>query len=494
MSPRPSGGRPLASARRLGARACVGLSAVLAVLALDAPAALAHGVQGRAETPVPLGVFFLTAAVVVVVSFVALGLAWSTPRWPTVAWRPAPAWLDRLVLSRVLIWSLRLLALAALVLIVAAAAVGSTLFNQNIAPLSVFVVWWVGLVPLTLVFGNVWREINPWAVLARLLRAPADTGRYPRSAGLWPAAVVIAVWSWCELVYPTGASPRLLATLIVGYSVLTIAAMWRYGVDPWLDNGDAFAVFTRLLATISPVEVRIVEGRRRLGFRPPVLGSTQIPTAPGLVAFVSVLIGAVTFDGLSGTGVWAGRDVAATERLIQLGFPGFPAGITVATIGLLLMIALAAVLFEAAARGAERSGGWARSAGTARTAQLFAHSLIPIAVGYHIAHYFTLFVFQSQDLVRLASDPFGRGSDLFGTAASRIDFTVVSPNVIWTVQLAAIVGAHVIGLVLAHHRALELAPGSRHAVRSQYPMLALMVLLTVSGLWFLSEGMAQTAA
>ena len=124
-----------------------------------------------------------------------------------------------------------------------------------------------------------------------------------------------------------------------------------------------------------------------------------------------------------------------------------------------------------------------------RVAQTFAHSLIPIAVGYHVAHYFTQYVFQSQDLVRLASDPFGRGSDLFGTAGSRIDFNVVSPNAIWAVQLAAIVGAHVIGLVLAHDRALQLAPRARHAVRSQYPMLALIVLLTVNGLWFPSEGM-----
>jgi hypothetical protein len=114
---------------------------------------------------------------------------------------------------------------------------------------------------------------------------------------------------------------------------------------------------------------------------------------------------------------------------------------------------------------------------------------VPIAVGYSVAHYFTLFVFQSQDLIRLASDPFGTGADWFGTAAHTIDFNLVSPNAIWAVQVAAIVGAHVLALTLAHDRALQLARHSRAAVRSQYPMLALMVVLTVSGLWFLSEGM-----
>lgn len=100
-------------------------------------------------------------------------------------------------------------------------------------------------------------------------------------------------------------------------------------------------------------------------------------------------------------------------------------------------------------------------------------------------------MFSGQDIVRLASDPFGTGANLLGTADFRIDFQAVSPNTIWAVQVAAIVVGHVLGLALAHDRAVQLSPTYRRAVMSQGPMLVLMVALTVLGLWSLSEGMAR---
>lgn len=490
MTRRPIG-RPRSMARRFGARAAAGLAATCIAVLTTAPPAAAHGVQGQAETPVPLEAFFLAAAVVIAVSFVGLSFAWSKPRWATVGWRPAPIWLSRAVLHPVTVWAARGLVLVALALILVAAAFGSTLLNRNLAPVSVMVFWWIGLVPLSLLLGNVWRAVNPWAAIARLLRAPADTGRYPRSWGLWPAAALLVVWAWLELVYPTAASPRLLAVVIVAYSVVTIGAMFAYGVDTWLDHGETFSVYTRLLATMSPVEVRELDGQPRLGFRPPFIGATQIPAASGLVAYVAVLIGSVSFDGLSGTSQWQNRDVAATERLIDLGLPGFTSGIIIATIGILLSIVVVALLFEAAAAAANR-GGQLSQGRSSRVTRAFAHSLVPIALGYAVAHSLTLWVFQSQDLIRLASDPLGQGRDLFGTADYRIDFNVMSPNFIWAVQLLAVVGAHVLGLVLAHDRALQMTRQAKHAVRSQYPFLLLMVALTVTALWLLSEGMTPT--
>src|SRR5215211_4247639 len=135
----------------------------------------------------------------------------------------------------------------------------------------------------------------------------------------------------------------MLGWVIVAYTVFTVAAMFRYGVDTWLDRGEAFTVYTGMLASLSPVETRVVDGRRVLGFRPPVIGSTVIRERPGLVGFVSVLVGSVTFDGLSGTDFWTARDKAATGKFVALGLDDFPAGIIVATIGLLVMVALSAV-------------------------------------------------------------------------------------------------------------------------------------------------------
>lgn len=464
------------------------LTSVIAVVAswLVTASAHAHGVQGRADTPVPISVFFYAAAGVVIVSFGALAIGWSKPRWSSLPWRPAPAPFQ-VVLSPAVVWTARVLVLAATGFVIAAAAFGSTTLNNNIAPLTIFVVWWVGLVPLSVLFGNVWREVNPWATVARWIGArPRASSPYPPAWGLWPAALLMLGVAWCELVYPTAASPRLIAAIAIGYSAFTVAGMRRYGTDAWLDRAEVFSVYTGLMAKLSPWEVREHEGRRVLGWRAPLIGVTRVEPQPGLVAFVVALLAAVSFDGLSGTEFWAARDVAATERIIETGLDPFWAGIVTATLGLLLVYVIALVAFLIASSVA---AGFVRDDKTSGIAEAFAHSLVPIAVGYSVAHYFTLFVFQSQDLIRLASDPFGAGADWFGTTAHTIDFNLVTPNVIWAVQVAAIVGAHVLALVLAHDRALQLSGHSRTAVRSQYPMLALMVVLTVSGLWFLSEGM-----
>ena len=453
-----------------------------------APAAHAHGVQGRAETPIPIAAFFWVAGAVLVVSFAVLGLGWSRPRLTAVPWRPAPARLDRLVLSPVTLWVVRLLVLGAFALVLAAAAFGSTRLNENIAPLTIFVVWWAGLVPVSVLFGNVWQAVNPWVTLARLVRLPDTRHEPPPGMGWWPAALLLVLWAWVELAYPTAARPRLIATLVVGYTLLTLGGMARYGVARWLERGEAFSVYTRVLATLSPVEVR--DGR--LGFRPPLVGVTRLSPGPAVVAFIVALIGTVTFDGLSGSRFWEERDVIAAQRLIERGIDSFTAGIIVATIGLLVTLAIVLAAYEACSWLAARLGGWRDAGGSGRAAVALAHSLVPIALAYVVAHYFTLFVFQSQDLIRLASDPLGRGSDLFGTADHRIDFQLVSANAIWAIQVAAIVIGHVAALALAHDRALELSDGHRAAIRSQAPMLVLMVALTVAGLWSLSEGMAET--
>jgi hypothetical protein len=111
-----------------------------------------------------------------------------------------------------------------------------------------------------------------------------------------------------------------------------------------------------------------------------------------------------------------------------------------------------------------------------------------LALVYVVAHYFSLLVFQGQALIYLASDPLGKGWDLFGTADFRPAENVFSPNTIWYVQVGVLVVGHVLGLVLAHERAVALFSSARTAIRTQYAMLVLMVLYTCTGLWLLSSG------
>jgi hypothetical protein len=460
-----------------------------ALLALPATAA-AHGVQGRAETPIPISAFFWVAAAVMVVSFVGLAFGWSRSRLRTVPWRPVPARLDRLVGDPNVLWVARIVVLGLFLLVLAAAAFGSTRLNANLAPVAIFVVWWVGLVPVTVLLGDVWSQVNPWRTIATLARWDRREQERPLPPwmGWWPAALLLVLWAWVELVYPTSARPRLIAAWIVAYSVLNLAGMWRYGVARWTAHGDLFSVYTRVLATLSIWEVREIAGRPRLGVRPPIVGVVGLREQPGQVAFVGALVATVSFDGLSGSTFWAERDVTAAERLIDLGIGSFTAGIIVATIGLLVTLAIVIGGYQAAASAAAWLG---RFEEPWRAARALAHTLVPIALAYFVAHYFTLFVFAGQDITRLLSDPFGSGWDLWGTADRRIDFQLVSPNLIWGVQVTAIVVGHVLGLALAHDRALQLSPNHRAAVLSQLPMLVLMVALTVAGLWSLSEGMAS---
>jgi hypothetical protein len=117
---------------------------------------------------------------------------------------------------------------------------------------------------------------------------------------------------------------------------------------------------------------------------------------------------------------------------------------------------------------------------------LFAHSVVPIAAGYAIAHYFSLLFFEGQLTWILLSNPFGQdGVDLFGTYRNSVDLTVLSPHTIAVVQVGAIVLGHVLGVVLAHDRAVRLSGRDRDARRAQYPLLLLMVGLTVGGLGLL---------
>jgi hypothetical protein len=457
----------------------------LLLSSLFATSANAHGVQGRADTPIPIEAFFLVAAVVLVVSFVGLSFGWSKPKLSTYTWVQAPRFTQTLVLSQATLWIFRLITLLIFSVVLFAAMFGSTTLGSNIAPLVVFVVWWIALVPIAGLFGNVWRSINPWISVAKLLNFKAETAsKLPSWVGVWPSAAILLIFAWLELVFPTPAEPRLIALIIVAYSLFTLWGMKKYGTDRWLDSGEGFSVYSGLLALISPVEVR----NGKLGFRAPFIAATRMRIEPGVVGLIAVLIATVTYDGLSTSSFWKLRDIAASERLIDLGLNDFQAGVLIGTFGLLGSLFVFSLLFEICSYLSGAIANW-KYTNAGRVAVAFSHSMIPIAFAYFVAHYFTLFVFQSQDLLRLASDPFGFGWDLFGTSERRINFQAVSAELIWGVQTIAIVVGHVLGLGYAHDRALEIGRTHKEALKSQYPMLVLMVLLTVAGLWSLSAGM-----
>ncbi|MCB0877570.1 MAG: hypothetical protein KDC46_01115 [Thermoleophilia bacterium] len=456
---------------------------------------VAHGIQGRADLPVPIQAFYWAAAIVLVVSFVGLAIGWRRPLLAALLERTARPWNPGRFARTALVVA-RAVSVALLLLVIATALFGSTDLNSNFAPIWVFVVWWIGIALVAATVGDWWRAVHPIAAIARLLRIPEhSTGRLPAAAGVWPAFIGLLAFTWLELVYPTAANVRQLGWLVLAWAIAALLATWRFGIRDTLDRIEPFAAYTRVLGHIGVLGERRADADSEtdpsLERRPPVLGLLRLRDVPGLAPFIGLLIGSVSFDGLSRTIWWKQRVASATVRLVERGVEPIHAQRILGTLGLVMMVTLAISAFLLFARLAAIVGRLPRRTRFGSVAAAFAPSLAPIAFAYVIAHYFSFFWFQSQQVVRLASDPFGRGWNLFGTDSFQVDYTTLSANAIWIVQVVAIVVGHVLALVLAHDRALEIeadTPGAR-GVRSQWPMLALMVLYTIGGLYFLSEGL-----
>ncbi|HEY7560898.1 MAG TPA: hypothetical protein VH650_01865 [Gaiellaceae bacterium] len=448
---------------------------------------LAHGIGGVKDLPIPLWLFYYGAALVLLLSFLALWALWKQPVLARASrGRPLPEWLERIVLSPATRVALGTVGVGLLVLVSATALVGDTSPNDNLAPTFVYVPFWVGLALLVAVVGNVWTALNPWRAAADAVAwAWERTGggweapfAYRERLGRWPGAVLLFAFASLELAYSDPSDPRMLALAVYIYSAVTWLGMLAYGREPWTQNGEAFSVYFGLLSRVAPFGVR--EGR--VVVRWPFADLANLDARPGTVAFVAVMLGSTAFDGFSRRIVWVDfkasliRPVgeSSLELAKIVGILTSVAGLTVFVVGLALAY-LAAVWASGAAVGYR---------GDLRGA--FIGSLVPIALAYVIAHYFSLVLLQGQYMAPLLSDPFGFGWNLFGTADVSPNLTYLKPNVIWYAQVAALVVGHVAGLAVAHDRAVELFESPRKAVLSQYPMLVLMVVYTVTGLRVLS--------
>jgi hypothetical protein len=454
---------------------------------------LAHGIASVRDLPLPMWLFYYGAGIVLIVSFVALGALWKRPQLAQRAQgRPlGPRW-QRVLLGPELRIVLGALSFGLLVLVFAAAAFGEDSVATNLAPTFVWVVFWLGLVPLVILFGNVWSVLSPWRAAADAVAWLAGRMRVhwvpplaiPERVGRWPATILLFLFVGLELAYPDSSSPRTLAVAIGIYSWITWLGTAAVGREQWLRYGEAFNVYFGLLARLSPFGVVERDGRRVAVVRVPGARLAMREEVPGTLPFVAVMLGSVAFDGFSRTTWWQERIfsieselVLESERLSDLAVTAFN------LVGLIGAIAIVALIYMLAVEGARLAAGERGS-----LAEEFLGSLVPIALAYSVAHYFSLFVLQGQVTWRLISDPFGWGWDLFGTADYQPRLDILTPNLVWYVAVGALVIGHVIGLALAHDRAVTLYRRPGLALRTQYAMLLLMVAYTVGGLWLLSNG------
>ncbi|MFF1894731.1 hypothetical protein [Streptomyces sp. NPDC058228] len=422
---------------------------------------LAHGIGSQHDLPLSPFYAFAGAFAALFVSFLGLGLLWSASRFRgDRAGRPLPVALQRLADARPTRMVARVVGLAAALFVLLHLLLGPNGPERNPAAGTVYVLLWVGLVPASLLLGPVWRLLNPLRTLHLLVcralgRAPAAGRPLPVHLGLWPAAAGLLAFTWLELVAPDPASSTALLLFFVLHGVVHLAGAARYGAR-WFDHADAFEVYSGLLARLSPLGRRPAD--RRLVLRSPFNGLDAVPQVPGLVATVCVMLGSTAYDGFSDAPSWI-----TTVQTSPLGRT------TAATLGLLAAVALVATLYALCTGATRLISGQLRHPLTA-----FAHSLVPIALGYLVAHYFTLFVTEGPHTVMVA----------LGTDTPVPPEPPLAPGGIATLQVVAIVIGHVLGVVAAHDRSVRLFPPAR-AVAGQLPLLALMIAYTIGGLTLL---------
>ena len=452
---------------------------------------LAHGVVGSdVELPVAVWIAQYGAALVLLISFAVLGAAWRTPKFEppypgpgadagpdrgVPRGRPLPAWCQRLADAPATRAALRGVGLVAAAATLIAAAFGPPTAAANPAPTWVYAWFWVGLVPLSLLVGPVWRLLNPLrtlsAALAWLSGDPDGEAVRPLPAGLgyWPAAAGLFAFTWLELAYGEADLPVAVLVFMVVYGLVQLGAATRYGQD-WFERGDAFETYSTVIGHLSPF-ARGADGR--LVLCNPLAHLTTLPRAPGMVAFVSIMLGSTGFDGITRTPWWGNVTAGwSTWLLVAVGTAGLAASVGVVALSFTAAVGTGRHLLGDRLPAVAEDGGLARA---------FVHSLVPIAIGYTIAHYCGFLLLQGQAGYILASDPLGKGWDLFGTIGWQVDFSVANPTAIGLVQVGAIVAGHLLGAVSAHDRAVAMYP-SRATTRAQYALLGVMVAYTMVGI------------
>ena len=420
-----------------------------------------HGLGSRQDLPLPFEFVLFGAALALVVSFAVLVAAWKRPRLTRPTGVPLPG-LTRLVDAAATRAALRLLALGLY------AWMGLALwFGQDRVTNPVFgfaFVWlWVGLVPLSLLFGPIWRRTNPLRTISRLVLAVRGPVR-PLSVAAWqrigvlPGVVTLLGFAWLELVQPDNNTLAVLRWWAVAWFVVVVGGALLFG-ERWVGASDPFEVFAERIATLSPWQriggvIHLVN---------PLRHACTAPVPRGVAAVAATLLGITAYDSFTNTTGWVGWvQTSSLPREVW------------GTVGLLAMTLLVAGSFALASRLTAR--GWT---------DRLAASLVPIVVGYNLAHYLSLLVLEGQRTAILASDPLGLGWNVFGTAELGVNTGIFDyPDVVAVIQLAAIVIGHLLGVLIAHDRSL-VALNGRHVVRGQLPMLILMVGYTCAGLLLL---------
>jgi len=451
---------------------------------------LLHGFGQRYDLPISLALYLYAAAGVVVISFVlvvvfsgeqvgAKALQYPRRPWPALASIARSRW-PRIVGGAI--------GVAGLLAVVVAGLFGSPNPVLNPAEYLVWIFFWAGLVILSGLMGNLWYLVNPWAaaydVLSRLVSV-RPVWKLP-NVGVWPATAAYFAFACLELTTGMANRPWLVATVALVYSTVTLAGMLAFGRDEWLEHCEGFTVLFGIVARFGPIEAeRGEEGRIAMVYlRPWGVGLLKpSPTGWDRVVFVILMLSTLAFDGILATPAWQDFTIALEPIWLPMGSFGF---FFVRTLGLVLLTVAFLLVFITFMELVVYLGR--RNVDLKATISAFALTLVPIALVYNAAHNYSYLVVQSQGLIPLLNDPLAKGWHLWPAVAGfKPSFALAQASVVWYAQVVLIVIGHVIAVYLAHLRAGERFRTAQRALLSQYPMLLLMVMYTMTSLWILAQ-------
>ncbi|WP_338892159.1 hypothetical protein [Rhodococcus sovatensis] len=439
---------------------------------------LAHGLGGSTDLPIPATYVLIGGAWALSISFAVLMFAWRTPRLdPSHRWVTVSQRIVGVVDAAPVRLALRMVVLAFAVYVTGAAVAGPN-DSTNVLPGVFYVLLWVGLPVVSILFGPVWRIVSPLRTLrlgvCSVLGRPSSRGllEYPERLGCWPVVLGLFAFVWLELAYGDPGSLTAIRLWCSAYVAIMVIGSIMFG-DRWFECADPFEKFSDTVATMA---VLARSGDRSLVLRNPLDGLRTLPVLPGTVAVVAVLLGSTAFDSASQIPAW--RNLVDSMASTNAGATVWRTG------GLILLISFVGLSFWLACRA---TGGVSKSA-RAQLPGALAHSLVPIAVGYVLAHYFTYLVEKGQGTVILLADPLDHGWNLVGQQGWEVSYALSEhPGWVAAIKVMCVLTGHVLGVVAAHDASLRLLPAG-HRLTGQLALMVLMVFFTFGGLFLLFGG------
>ena len=443
----------------------------------------AHAFGQKYTLPIPFWLYLYGAAAALIVSFLIIGYFINQTK-KDFSYSRVLLFKTGVTSSLVSILKITSIFFFFLTILTGIVGIDSSYSNFNMS--FFWLIFLLGFTYLTAFVGNLWSTVNPWKILVEfgesaIGKKTKGIFNYPQKLGYWPSFMVYFLLIWFELV--GGTTPAKLSLLIIYYTLINFAGAIAIGKQNWFSYCEFFSVFFGLIAKIAPIE----SSSGRIYLRPPFVGLVNDkPKHFSLLVFILFMLSSTAFDGFSSTIPWlriSGRLETITG--VFLGENSLLTFQAVKTLGLLLSPVIFLYIYLALIALAKAVTGDKQT--IRELASQFALTLIPIALVYNIAHYYTLLITEGQNIVRLISDPFGFGWNLFGTANFMPNIGIIGASFVWHSQVLIILLGHVIAVFLAHLVALKIFPSHQKALVSQFPMLLLMVIYTVTGLWILSQ-------